>query len=310
MGKIIWKILIYGVLLELLTPNLSFALAVWDAEKEQISWFTSSISSLFSTEMWLKIIFAVITILVTIIISKLAKNKMFKYLERTSEWEGREEMIWVITRSVNITILVIGTTITLSVLGIDLGIFMWWIWFWLGFTLKSFLTNFVAWIMMVTQWFYHIGDMIKIEWKVWHIKKINSLFTSVEQFDGVLFYVPNGKFMEENVENFHANDKRRIDVIVGVDYKTDILKAKKVMLQVVEQFPNILKTPSSDIIIEELGNSSIGLKLRFWISSKDSYFEVKSNVSETVNQAFKQYDISIAFPQMTISNRTTVNPIK
>lgn len=99
------------------------------------------------------------------------------------------------------------------------------------------------------------------------IVKINALFTSIQEFDGVIFNVPNVRFFEENVSNYHTNDKRRIDVEVVVDYDTDIIKAKQVLQKVVSNFPNILKAPESDILVESLGERGVCLKLRFWIHS-------------------------------------------
>jgi small conductance mechanosensitive channel len=52
-----------------------------------------------------------------------------------------------------------------------------------------------------------------------------------------------------------------------------------------------------------MADSSINLSLRFWINSKDWYFSSQSNVTETINLAFKQAWIEIPFPQMVISTR-------
>jgi small conductance mechanosensitive channel len=83
------------------------------------------------------------------------------------------------------------------------------------------------------------------------------------------------------------------------------------MLQVIEQFPNVLKAPAPDIFITELTDSSINLSLRFWVDSKTGgFFETKSNVTETINLAFKQAGITIPFPQVTISNRSDSIPQK
>jgi small conductance mechanosensitive channel len=204
--------------------------------------------------------------------------------------------------------LAIGFSITLGILWVDMGIFMGWLWFWIGFTLKIFLSNFIAGIMMVTQGSYHNGDIIDIGGKVWKICRINALFSEVEQFDGVIFYIPNIKFLEENVSNFHTNDKRRVEVDVWVDYDTDITKAKKIMLQVVWQFPHVLQAPASDIFVTELWDNGINLSLRFWVDSKTgNFFQTKSNVTETINLAFKQAGIVIPFPQVTLSNREWFN---
>ncbi len=280
--------------------------ATWANELEQSKQNTNLIMSFFSTELLLNIVFAVFAAIWTLAIAKIATAKMTSYLEWTYAWEesGREELVWVLSRTVNISILSIWFAITLTILGIDMWIFLWWLWFGIGFTLKIFLTNFIAWILMVTQWFYHLWDVIEVTGRTWTIKKIHALFTEIEQFDWVIFFVPNVKFLEEDVSNYHSNDKRRVSVDIWVDYDTDILKAKKIMMQVIEKFPNILQTPLPNVLITKMDDSSINLSLRFWINSKDAFFDTQSNVTETVNLAFSQAWIVIPFPQVTLSNRS------
>ncbi len=282
----------------------SFA-SVWSSEIDKTKQHISFVSSFLSTELLLNIIFATIVLLVTFALTKLVSRKIVWYVEKN--WEWREELVWVLTRVSNISILTLWWAISLWILWIDMWIFMWGLWFWLGFTLKIFLSNFIAWVIMVTQWTYHNWDIIKIWDKIWKIRKINSLFTELEQFDWVIFYTPNVKFLEDEVLNYNTNDKRRVEVNVGVDYDTDLLKAKKIMLQVLRQFPNILQAPESNIFIDKFDDSSINLSLRFWINSSDQYFLIKSNVTETINLAFKQAGITIPFPQITLSNRSDFN---
>ena len=284
--------------------ELSFA-AVWSNELQQSQQNTNIIVWFFSTELLLNIVFAWFAVVWTLALAKFATARMTKYLENSYAWEEkwREELVWVLSRTVNIAILSIWFAITLTILWIDMWIFMGGLWFGIGFTLKIFLTNFIAWILMVTQWFYHLWDVVQVWWKTWTIRQIHALFTAIEQFDWVIFYVPNVKFLEEEVSNFHSNDKRRVDVNIWVDYDTDILKAKKIMMQVVEKFPNVLQAPHPDVYVTEMADSSINLSLRFWINSKDWYFSSQSNVTETINLAFKQAWIEIPFPQMVISTR-------
>lgn len=296
------KILIF---LWFLVTWINSVFAIWKDESEQTAWFFWLLKSIFTIELFLNIIFAILVILGTLILSKIVTAKASHYLEKSYDWvwTGREDMIWVVTRTLNITIFSIWWSIVLTLLWIDLGFLLGWFWFGLGFTMKSFLSNFVSGIMMVTQWIYHNWDVIKIWNIMWRIKKINSLFTVVEQFNWVMYYVPNFKFSEENVENYYSNDKRRVDVEVLVDYSTDIVKAKMIVKKVLETFPNILKAPKLDIIVEKLDNNWILLINRFWVWSKEDFFHLKSNITETINLAFKQSGITIPFPQVTLSNR-------
>jgi len=68
----------------------------------------------------------------------------------------------------------------------------------------------------------------------------------------VIYNIPNVRFFEENVSNYHTNDKRRVDIEVVVDYTTDITKAKKVLLKVASNFHEVLAAPEPDVLIEDL----------------------------------------------------------
>jgi len=297
------KKIVYLLLLLSLSFNKTYAV-VWWKEVEKTGENANFILSFFSVEMFINLAFAIVVIIATFALTKIVDAKINRFIEGSWDWENREELAWVLTRTSHISILAIWFSITLGILWVDMWIFMWGLWFWLWFTLKIFLSNFIAWIIMVTNWTYHNWDLIEIDWRTWNIKKINALFTEVEQFDWIVFFVPNVKFLENNVQNFHRNSKRRVEIEVWVDYDTDILKAKKVMLQVLKNFPNILQAPYPDIFITKFDSSSINLSLKFWIDSKWEYFNTKSNVSETINLAFKQAGITIPFPQITLSNRS------
>ena len=301
MHKILIAFFIYWSML--LFSQHVFAVGQWEIEKTQEN--TSFIIGFFSTDLLINFIFAVVSVVLTIVIAKVVRNKIGGYLENTmgGDGDGREELVSLITRTLNIWILLIGWSITLGVLGVDMTIFMGWIWFGLWFTLKTFLTNFVSGIMMVTQWCYHNGDLVNVDGRVGTIIKINALFTILEQFDGVRFYVPNTIFSEQTVLNYRGNDKRRVEIELWLDYNTDLVHAKKIIMKVLEQFPSILPAPAADIFITSLSDTSIKVDIRFWIVSTDEYFKMKSNVTETLNMAFKQAGILIPFPQITLSNR-------
>lgn len=297
MIRIIWLFL-------LLFPSSLWAV-VSGNEVEQTKTTAQLVLWFFSAELLVNIIFAIVVIILTFILSKFIQSKLFHYLEAANigdEW-SKEEIIGLISRTMNIVVLVTGFSITLGILGVDLGIFMWGIWFGIWFTLRTFLTNFISGIIIVTQGSYHIGDLIQIGEQRGHITKINALFTEIQELDGVIFNIPNVKFLEDNVRNYHTNDKRRIDVEVIVWYETDILEAKKVLQKVVSNFPVVLQAPASDVLIRELWDRGVGLKLRFWISSKENFVTLRSNVTETINLAFKQTGIHIPYPQMTLSGK-------
>ena len=126
------------------SPTSFAAKSVWSKEIEQANENVSIIFGFFSKNFLINIIFAFCVLIWTFFFSKILTAKITSYLEITSEWKwsNKEELIWVLTRTVNISVLTIWVFITLGILWVDIWFLMWWIWFWLGFTLKVFLSNF------------------------------------------------------------------------------------------------------------------------------------------------------------------------
>lgn len=300
------RVLIISFLL-LLPQSLWAVVSAGDPDTAKSSWeiILWFLSAEFLLNLAVNIVLVVVVIALTFIASKFIQSKLFRYLEAANIWDeaSKEEIIGVISRTMNIFVLITGFSISLGILWVDLGIFMGWIWFGIWFTLRTFLTNFISGIVVVSQWTYHIWDLIEVWGKMWRIVKINALFTAVEEFDGVTYNIPNIRFFEENVSNYHTNDKRRIDVDVVVGYETDILQAKKVLQKVITNFPMVLQAPATDVLVQDLWDNGIWLTLRFWINSKENFITLKSNVTETVNLAFKQTGIHIPYPQITLSGK-------
>ena len=309
MKKIIFIILSYLFIIWN-TFALEPKTTTWDKkliEWNDGNWVTQILGFLwdiFSKDTFIKIFLSLAVIWLTFLTTRIVKAKLTRILEKQADWDNsKEEVFWMIVRTVNIMIIVSGFSLAMGILWVNLWLFMWGIWFWIWFTLKTFLTNFIAWIIMLTNGNYSAWILLEIAWKKWRIVKVNSLMTELEQFDWVRFLIPNIKFLEEPVSNFHTNDKRRLEVFVTIDYDSDVLKAKMLASKVINSLPNILQAPEPSIIITELGQNWIQLKIMAWISSKDNYFRARSNLAETINLAYKKAWIKIPFQQITISNR-------
>lgn len=260
--------------------------------------------TLMNKEVLMDIVLAILILIVTVYISRKVKEKLLLHLESWSTWEdaAREEVYGMVIRSVNATILIIWISTAIGFLGIDLGIFVWWLWFGIGLTLRGFMINFVAGITTILQWSYTKWDIISLGWEKWRIVKIDTLFTTVERIDGIRVHIPNSSFLEQTVINYTSNDKIRCEVEVWLDYGTDTVKAKVIVNKVLASLPNIMKAPMPSVVVTKLKDTSIILKVMFWINKEDNDVAIKSNVLETINMAFKQSDIKMYQPQLLLES--------
>lgn len=239
-------------------------------------------------DFWINIILWIVSLVVTIMLARWARYKIIHLIEDKMWADQSWDVSWVILRTVTLFIYFFWISVTLTLWGLDLTFLIWGIWIWLWFTMQTFLSNFISWIIMIFGWEYKSGTLVKIQWKLWYIQKISSLFTSIRQFNWVIVYVPNVKFLQEEVECYNVNSSRRIEITLGLDYDADLTKAKKIIDKIIESFPRVLRAPEPYTMIDSLTEDGITVRLFVWMSVDENEFHLRSDLTETINHAFIQ----------------------
>lgn len=168
-----------------------------------------------------------------------------------------------------------------------------------GLALKDSLQNFAAGIMMIIFRPFKLGDFIEAGGVSGVVEKINVFSTIMKTGDNREIIIPNGQIYAGAITNFSARDTRRIDMVFGIGYGDDMLKAKQVMEDILTSHELILDDPAPVILIAELGESSVNFNVRPWVKSSD-YWPVRSDLLEKIKLAFDENNISIPYPQMDI----------
>jgi len=101
------------------------------------------------------------------------------------------------------------------------------------------------------------------------------------------------------ITNYSARDTRRVDMVFCIGYGDDLLKAKQILIDIVAADERCLDDPAPVIAINDLGDSSVNFKVRPWVKTAD-YWDVLSDITETVKLAFDKEGISIPFPQRDV----------
>jgi len=289
--------------------------AIWrdnSQEQEQVASGTSLILGIFTLKNGITLLLMLTILVITFIISKTSTkwmNKIF-HSEEAVEDPVKAGLYGLLHRTIIISIRWVGLTLTLAVAGVNVWFFLGWIGIGLGFTMQIFLSNFIFGIMMVVQGTLRTGDLIDLNGELMIIEKVHPLFTEVRKLDGVKKFTPNIKFLEESFSNITLNGTRRVEIDFTLDYTNDTSKVKTILAKVVQVVPGIIPHPEYQVWFTDLQENGMGVRLLFWIQSKESYFMTRSNVIETLNTAFRQAKISVAFPQVSISQRGRENIVE
>ncbi|MCZ6475814.1 MAG: mechanosensitive ion channel [Gammaproteobacteria bacterium] len=175
-----------------------------------------------------------------------------------------------------------------------------------GLALKDSLSNFAAGVMLVFFRPFRSGDYIEaagISGSVVSIKIFNTILRTP---DNRIVTVPNALIYADSITNFSAEDKRRIDLVIGIGYDDDIARAKALIQGVLGQDNRILDEPAPVMLLVELGESSVDIAVRPWVKSSD-YSQVRSDLLEHIKRALENAGLSIPYPQRDLHIVTQAN---
>jgi len=166
-------------------------------------------------------------------------------------------------------------------------------------TMQDSLKNFAAGVMLIIFRPFKTGDFVEAGGVSGIVEKItifNSIFRSGDNREII---IPNGKIYSDNIINYSARDTRRVDMVFGIGYGDDLLKAKQVLCDILDQDERVLKDPAPVVSVAELADSSVNFNVRPWVKSED-YWAVLWDTTEKVKLEFDRQGISIPFPQMDL----------
>jgi small conductance mechanosensitive channel len=165
-----------------------------------------------------------------------------------------------------------------------------------GLALKDSLSNFAAGVMLVFFRPFQSGDYIEAAGISGTVVSIKIFNTILRTSDNRVITVPNALIYADTITNFSAEDKRRIDLVIGIGYDDDIARAKALIQGVLGQDDRILDQPPPVMLLVELGESSVDIAVRPWVMSAD-YSQVRSDLLEHIKRALQGAGLSIPYPQ-------------
>jgi Small-conductance mechanosensitive channel len=171
----------------------------------------------------------------------------------------------------------------------------------LSFALKDIIANFISGILILAGQPFEIGDQIKAAGEEGTVKDIKVRATDIRTYDGRKVIIPNSDLYNGVVINNTAYDERRFDVIVGVGYDDDINTAVELAEESLEEAKMVENEPEPQVLVNELGGSSVNLKLRGWTKpSKANMVQAASEVTQGVKEKYDGEGIDIPYPIRTI----------
>jgi small conductance mechanosensitive channel len=242
---------------------------------------------------------AILTLVIGLYVARLISNAFHKVLSKRELDSTIVDFIAHMIRYIIIAFVVIAalgrigvqTTSFIALLGAA-GLAV-------GLALQGSLSNFASGVLIVVLRPFKAGEYIEAAGTAGSVDSVQIFATTLKTPDNKIVVVPNSAILSGNIINYSRMPTRRIDLLIGVSYGSDLAKTKAVLESVVKANSDVLTDPEPLVAVAELADSSVNLVVRPWVKSED-YWKVRFALMEAIKNGLDEADIEIPFPQMDI----------
>lgn len=180
----------------------------------------------------------------------------------------------------------------------------------IGFGLQNIVSNFVSGLILLIERPIKVGDWIEAGSAAGFVKKISVRATEIETFNKQSIMLPNSELINSQVGNWtHKNKGGRIDLPIGASYGADPKLVQKILYDIAEAHPKVLKNPAPFVFFEGFGESSLDFQLRIFLADITNQPFVSTDIRFAICEEFKKENIEIPFPQRDLHVRSIDNTL-
>jgi small conductance mechanosensitive channel len=171
----------------------------------------------------------------------------------------------------------------------------------IGLAVQGTLENFIAGIIMMVRKPFSRGDQVRSGEFEGTIDAVDLRVTRLIDYDGELVLIPNRDVYNNTLVNLTRRGKRRTVVMVGVDYRDDHDDARAVILDAVRVVEGVLDHPEPEVLLTELGESSVNFEVRYWTRPDIRTVQrTQDRVLAAVKRGIQDAGLTIPWPIRTL----------
>ncbi|MEG3968615.1 mechanosensitive ion channel family protein [Microcoleus sp. T2B6] len=172
----------------------------------------------------------------------------------------------------------------------------------IGFAFRDILQNFLAGILILLTEPFRIDDQIVFKNFEGTVENIETRATTILTYDGRRIVIPNAELFTNSVTVNTAFDKRRTEYDFSIGYGDDIDCAKQLMLEALYSIKEVLKDPAPDVLVVELAESTVNIRVRWWITPPRRMDDMRSRdkVICAIKKKLVENGIDLPYPTRQI----------
>ncbi|MDA0666564.1 MAG: mechanosensitive ion channel [Planctomycetota bacterium] len=211
---------------------------------------------------------------------------------------------YAVTTLVRYFVLLVGFGMASGALGVGWEQVQWLaaaLTFGLAFGLQEIFANFVSGLIILFERPIRVGDFVTVGDKEGRVLQLRMRATTILDWDRREMLVPNKEFITQRITNWTLSDTvTRIVIPVGIAYGSDTELARRTLMACADEEPLVMKKPPPHAVFRAFGESSLDFQLRVFIENPENWPAAVDHMHQRIDQAFREHNIVIAFPQRDV----------
>ena len=170
----------------------------------------------------------------------------------------------------------------------------------IGFAAQDSLANTISGFLIFWDKPFEVGDWITVADQYGQATQVTLRSTRIRTLNNTYVVIPNKNMIDEMLVNHSKHGSTRIEIPIGIAYKENIPEARKVILKKIQEIEIILKEPVPDVVVTQLGSSSVDMFVRVWINDAKNEKPVFYRVMEASKLALDTAGIEIPYPHLQL----------
>lgn len=170
----------------------------------------------------------------------------------------------------------------------------------IGFASQTTMSNLISGLFMLLERPFMIGDVIRVGSTTGEVSSLGLLSTILRTPDNTMVRIPNETLMKSEIINTTRYPQRRVELLVGVSYATDIGAVRELILKTMNEMPLVRKDPSPGVQFKSFGDNAVILGAEFWVD-RERLLEAQNLMADSIKKALELAKIDLPFPQRSIS---------
>ncbi len=167
----------------------------------------------------------------------------------------------------------------------------------IGFAVRDTVENFIASLLLSIRNPFEVNDFVDINGHLGNVARLTSRATILISPEGNHIRIPNSMVFKSVITNFTSKPERRFQFDLGIGTGQNLSQAQGLALDTLKALPGIMTEPKPQAIIQELGDSSVVMRIFGWVNQQQcDFLKVRSEAIKSVKSALDEANIVLPYP--------------